>query len=244
MLYWLKVTGKSESDECRVTLRKKIPYIYNCLKSAINYCAKNGGKDWKGLAKDILNVIRHCYGIHTHCRSYFCSKAKDNDTTHDYEVLKNNKEVFDAVQKIMINLAQNAEKLKDGLTTNIAESFFNMVAKQILGKRVNLCSRGSFTLRFLIAILLKNEGYKWAAPYFETFTKRKLGPVYEKYANQRNKQRVHAKNSALRPEAKARRNCPIKSSAEMSYGPNAQHLTTEALAQKKAEFQVIFPIIL
>lgn len=210
------------------------------MKAAIDHCASNGGVDWRGLAYDILNLILHCYGIHTKCRSYFCKHPKDGcESNHDYDVLKKNTEVFNAVMKLITNLAQNAEKLKDGFTTNIAESFFSIVAKQILGKRENLCCRGNFTLRFNVAILLKNEGYSWATPYFEKFTKRKLGPVYEKYAKQRDKQRAHAKNSAMRPEAKARRyNPPVSRLTETSYGPSAQHINAESIRNKKMEFEV------
>lgn len=217
----------------RVTLRKLIPKIYNGLKAAIIYCSLHGGIDVEGLIHDILNVFNHCIGVHNQCREYFCRRENEPEKS---KVFENSTDLVDAVNRILQNLAANAEKLKHGYTTNKAENFFSIVSKMILGKRENLCGRGNYALRILFSVLLYNEGYNWPIEWFKSFTGNAPNTNFKKYAQQRNKQRIHSAKSAQRPEASQRRYARPE---ERSYGENKQAVVSDAdIAIKKQEYNV------
>lgn len=219
----------------RITLRKLIPKIYSGLKAAIMYCALHGGIDVEGLILDILNVFNHCIGKHTNCRAYFCRREDEPEKSIIFE---NATDLVNAVDRILQNLAANAERLKHGLTTNKAENFFSIVAKMILGKRENLCGRGNYALRVLFSILLYNEGYSWPSKWMQKFTGKTTNKNFQKYAEQRDKQRVYTAKSAQRPEASQKRyNRP----EEKCYGENKQPVISDTImSNKKQQYQVRF----
>lgn len=219
-------------------LRSKIEAICAGAHAAIMHCAKNGGSDVEGLRHDLRNTIFHVLGVHDGCRSYFCSKDQPQDNSQ-IDTVKNDINVFNSAQSLLENLAAEADRLRFGKSTNIAESFMNMIAKLNLGKRENLCGRGSYSLRVLVAICLRNEGYSWASNAFPTFIGAAANPAYVKYTERREKQKQYTNKSVSRETYK--KGCTKTFQLERSYGSDVTKNIDfiSAVPCKLREYEVI-----
>lgn len=198
------------------------------------HCAAGGGEDIDGLRHDIVNSLQHCLGNHERCRPYFCSTEGGSQSSSQID----SPEVINAAQRLLDNLALNADKLRNAETSNKAENFFSLASKIIMGKRENITNRGNYSLRIFVAILLYNDGFTWSIGSFEKFTGRRQGIIFNSYASQRDKQREYSARHAAKPEAVQKRYA-VKITEEVSYGPGLQKSVTQAmLSAKKLEFTV------
>lgn len=232
-----QIAGKSEADLTRCILRSKVAKICSGVKAAIQHCAAGGGQDVNGLRHDIANTLQHCLGNHQRCRPYFCNTEGGSQGNSQMD----NSDVINAAQRLLDNLALNADRLKHGYTSNKAENFFSLKSKLIIGKRENLSNRGNYSLRVLVTILLYNDGFEWSATgCFEEFSGRALGDTFQKYATQRNNQRQYSSRHALKPEAIEKRYA-VRIVNDVHYGPGLQTVPTSSMvATKKLEYMVSF----
>lgn len=189
------------------------------------YCAKNGGTDVLGLAHDIKNVLFHAAGFHDNCRSYFCSKPNEVNVL---DLIKQNMDVYNAVMKVLIDLSLDADRLCHGLNTNIAENFMTTVAKFTMGKRENICGRGSYSLRVLFAVCLHNDGYAWAKDMMASFIGEDPPPAFISYASRRDKKIKLTNDYKSKPSFV--RNITKKQVAETVYGAKAGKTSREIAA--------------
>lgn len=188
-----------------------------------------------GLRHDIRNIIPHVFGSHQQCRNYFCSKnvgTTSSASSSALDVLRGNEKVYDAVMKTMERVAVDADRLRLGLETNIAERCFSSGAKFVGGKRQNLSNLGSYDRRFKMMLLLQNEGYGWPKELIEKFAGTEPGPVFEKYATQREMQKVYTEKSKNRPEFVR---CSKTFGREDAYGEEAMVLQRHISEQEKLE---------
>uniref|UniRef100_A0A8D8NU20 (northern house mosquito) hypothetical protein n=1 Tax=Culex pipiens TaxID=7175 RepID=A0A8D8NU20_CULPI len=230
-------TGKSNNDIPCSLMRTLIDPMCAGARGAINHCAAGGGVDIEGLAHDLDNLLNHNVGIHKDCRTYFCDKQDENDYTL-LNTLKENETLFNTVQSLLHELALDADRLCYGLNTNDAENFMGVIAKFTLGKRLNLCNRGSYSLRVLFAVCSVNKGYGWAKEAIEKFTGRSVSSAYLKYFEERDRKRSYTK--AYQARSSFKRNVTKKFIEEHDYGPSVQRHVDMAIEgpKKKAEFMM------
>lgn len=204
------------------------------LQAAIKHCRDTGGNDVDGLRHDIRNIVPHVFGEHAQCRDYFCNKNASTSYHSGESALSNlriNDKVYDAVCKIMERVAVDADRLRLGMETNIAERAFSSDAKFVAGKRQNLSNLGSYQRRFNMMVLLHNEGYGWSREVITEFTHVKPGAVFEKYAADREDQKFRTVKSKSRPGFVRSSKC---SAREDTYGEAAMQLQREVDDDEKA----------
>lgn len=203
------------------------------------HCSNMGGTDVEGLRHDLRNTIFHVFGVHDGCRSYFC-RNDEPSSNGPIQILRSDNHVYNSALNLLENLAADADRLRYGLSTNIAENFMGTITKFNLGKRENLCGRGSYSLRVLIAICLRNEGYSWAREAYPKFSGGSANPQYLKYAAKRERQKQYTEKSVSRESYK--KGCTKKLLVERSYG-NCVPDNTELEAAVPAllhEYEVFF----
>lgn len=194
----------------------------------------------EGLRQDIRNTLAHVLGEHHNCRSYFCKKQTGDESS---SALKDDMNVMNQVQSLLENVACEADRLKHALSTNIAENFMCIIAKYIMGKRENICGRGSYSLRVNIAICVRNEGYAWAKEVYPKFIGSKPSPAYNKLIEKREKQKAYTTKSRGRDCFK--KGCTKAFVAENAYGPDVtKNLDMEAEVQQKLQNMKVISYIL
>ncbi len=150
--------------EERRCINTMLPRIRTGVRRAIIY--NNQQKNhWKALQEDILNVLKHVFGEHTDCKSYFCDKAKPNEKNVYYIAKK--MVCFDPLQKAIKRVADHSSSLIHALTSNPAESFMSVAAKYTEGKRKNFGQRYLYNLRMYGAVFSYNESTFWAAEAYQ-----------------------------------------------------------------------------
>lgn len=208
------------------------------MHAAILHCAKEGGVDVDGLRHDIQNSFSHVFGCHDNCRSYFCDKQNSPDAL---ELVKSDEGVYNAVRNLLETLAAEADRLRLGESTNFAENFMSIIVKFTMGKRLNICGRGAYSLRVLLAILQYNEGYGWAKDAFVSFMgQTKHPPAYLKYVKNRDSKRLLT--SRLKQDG-FQRGCTRTVLKEVDYCPEISAVPSktdeaEIVLRKKLEYQV------
>lgn len=223
-------------------MRDSIERLCAGVHAAILHCAQEGGDDVDGLRHDIQNSLNHVFGCHDDCRDYFCDKQNSPEAL---ELLKSDENVYSAVHNVLESVAAEADRLRLGESTNVAENFMSVIVKFIMGKRLNICSRGSYSLRVLIAILQYNEGYGWAKDAIAPFTGRaKHPPAYLKYVEKRDSKRVL---TSMLKQKGFQKGCTRAVLKEVDYCPEVSAIPSksdeaDAVLRKKLEYQVLTPI--
>lgn len=212
------------------------------VHAAILHCADEGGTDVDGLRHDIQNSLNHVFGCHDNCREYFCTKQ---NSPEPLELLKSDESIFNAVHGLLETVAAEADRLRFGESTNFAENFMSVIVKFIMGKRLNICSRGAYSLRVLISILQYNEGYGWAKNAFAPFMGRAtLPPAYLKYVEKRDAKRLLT--SRLK-KGGFQKGCTKAVRMEVDYCPEISAVPSnvdeaEKVVRKRIEYQVFIII--
>lgn len=89
------------------------------------------------LKEDLRNTACHVFGDHTSCKPYFCNKNTTGDAENNFVPDMKKSLLFEAIQKIIYRLVNNAKSLVFNVNSNIAEVFNSIIAKFIGGKRIN-----------------------------------------------------------------------------------------------------------
>lgn len=156
--------GSSGPKHLRDILLLRYRRFRSGVSNAVEYRTKETGsfedKVFR-LREDIENVCHHVLGDHSKCASYFCHKTKTNNETDKEETnfLPEFEQsgLLSSIKDIMQRLAHNSESLLMNLKNNIAESFNNVVAKFVGGKRINFGLTCGYEIRSLAAVISFNS---------------------------------------------------------------------------------------
>jgi hypothetical protein len=110
------------------------------------------------LKKDLINGPHHVFGDHTSCLPYFCTNEPNTEDMLDVNYVPALKECSLFSQLMIYNsrLVLNSKSLIYNFSTNISESFNNMIAKFVGGKRINYSQRQSYMGRCAAAVIAFN----------------------------------------------------------------------------------------
>lgn len=111
----------------------------------------------RNLETDIMNAPAHYFGVHTHCRSYFCSKTTSTAALNNFALLKDDGLYYEVLNLCQVYFASNSKSLLENRTNNAAEEFNNIVAKYLGGKRVNYSLGRSYSARVAMAVVHYNS---------------------------------------------------------------------------------------
>lgn len=142
--------------EHRKLLSNNILRIRKGIVCAISY-RKSNGHSVSDLRTDIMNTIHHVFGNHVACAEYFCDKKKLIETNYIEKIISQDYEFYEAINKILRNLARHSSSLLQDVDSNIVESFNSIIAKFIGGKRVNYALKNSYYTRCMLATISKNN---------------------------------------------------------------------------------------
>lgn len=165
------------------TLRKHLK-----LSKANDICkgVKAAAKHWRdskvslskkisNLEQDIMNTPAHYFGVHTKCKSYFCTKTTSRGAIDTIYLLKSDGIYHEVMNLCQVYFAGNAKSLLENFTNNAAEEFNNIVAKFLGGKRINYSLARSYTARVASAVVQYNTGGHAST----AFRKFKLGDEHQ-----------------------------------------------------------------
>lgn len=144
------------------------------VKSAAKYWRESQvrlSRKISNLEQDIMNTPAHYFGVHTHCKSYFCTKTTSRAAIDNLNLLKDDGLYYEVLNLCQVYFAGNVKSLLENHTNNAAEEFNNIVAKYLGGKRVNYSLARAYTGRVAAAVVQYNSnGHASSA-----FRKFKLG---------------------------------------------------------------------
>lgn len=83
-------------------------------------------------------------GNHVACAEYFCDKKKVICANYIKKIISQDYEFYEALNKILKNLARHSSSLLLDVDSNIVESFNSIIAKLIGGKRINYALKNSY----------------------------------------------------------------------------------------------------
>lgn len=227
------------------TLRKQIK---KCRGNDICKGVKTAAKHWResnlslgekinNLEEDIMNAPLHYFGVHTGCKSYFCSKTTTAAALDNLQLLKDDGLYYEIMNLCQVYFGGNAISLLVNETNNPAEEFNNIVAKYLGGKRINYSLARSYTGRVAIAVVQYNtDGHAGSE-----FRKFKLGDDHEsstKTLENVRKRRVKY-NAAIQDVKKRQRHQTEEtSSAAYSHGSEFENVdkSTEVFEKCKDIF--------
>lgn len=153
----------SDAPDIPLTERQRIaPELHRIrtgIRRAIIYNNEQNNH-WQELRKDILNVLRHVFGEHGNCKSYFCDK--NNPKGNNNYGTATTMVCWNPLLKVINRVADFSESLIHALTSNPAESFMALAAKYLEGKRKNFGQRYLYNLRMIGAVFCYNESSFWA----------------------------------------------------------------------------------
>jgi len=199
----------------RKLLYNKILRFRTGVQKAIQFRKTNPNK-MEGqllLAKDIQNSIKHIFGHHSDCDSYFCGK---NGSSEEYEQLTTNyKELHLRLLVIVANLASNARSLIENVDSNIVENFNSIVAKFVGGKRVNFAAGKTYQTRCAAAVTSHNT-----KKCHSSFKKIRYGTVprlVKRFELSTNKKRERRRQKPKRRTIRK----PTPHGQDLDYGENA-----------------------
>lgn len=110
------------------------------------------------LEQDIMNAPAHYFGVHSNCKSFFCTKTTSRAAADNLHRLKTNGLYYEVLNLCQVYFAGNVKSLLENRTNNPAEEFNNIVAKYIGGKRINYTLAKSYTGRVACAVVQYNSG--------------------------------------------------------------------------------------
>lgn len=117
------------------------------------------------LEKDIMNAPAHYFGVHTHCKSYFCTKTSSRAAIDNLHLLQANGLYYEVLNLCQVYFAGNVMSLLENQTNNAAEEFNNLVAKYLGGKRINYSLARIYAARVAIAVVQYNSEGRAASSF-------------------------------------------------------------------------------
>ncbi|XP_076398191.1 uncharacterized protein LOC143266631 [Megachile rotundata] len=209
------------------TLRKAVENSIRRMRTAIVKAARYRSNESlststkiRNLYCDIYNVPSHVFGEHAECNkiNYFCDgKSKENETNIVPQLKSMG--VYQLIREILQPLTSHAESLLYNCNNNPVESFNNILAKYIGGKRLNFSQSGSYTARCAAAVLQYNT--KEPLSRLNRAMKKRPPPVLSDMEIRRKKK--NEKNVEKRKETgiATRVRKQFRSEKDADYGENA-----------------------
>ncbi|KAL4084689.1 hypothetical protein QTP88_027614 [Uroleucon formosanum] len=216
--------------EHRKLLSNNILRIRKGIVCAISY-RKSNGHSVSDLRTDIMNTIHHVFGNHVACAEYFCDKKKLIGANYMEKIISQNYEFYEAMNKILRNLARHSSSLLQDVDNNIVESFNSIIAKFIEGKRVNYALKNAYHTRCMLATLSKNNKRPIYSLHKALYKKSnfKALEILRKEKQERQNQ--------SRSKTKRFRKQLFKNSTDISYGSEASKpdMDVEEFSKQKEE---------
>ncbi|XP_043263650.1 uncharacterized protein LOC122403914 [Colletes gigas] len=216
------IGAKGRCKELRAVVKANALRLRTAVKKAAEYRFKEKLRlvdQIKNLKEDMKNVPSHVFGEHKECQrlAYFCKKYSDSNIVNYVPQLMQ-AGIFQNIQEAMQPLFAQAESLLYSLNNNAVESFNNIVAKFIGGKRINFGRRGSYQGRVSAAVVQFNT--KEAFSKVSTAMNKQPTAI----AKRMEERRKHAAKMArkYKQEAKASSFRNEKQSCDQDYGPSAE----------------------
>nr|XP_034194696.1 uncharacterized protein LOC117610952 [Osmia lignaria]XP_034194697.1 uncharacterized protein LOC117610952 [Osmia lignaria] len=155
------IVAKGRYKELRAVVKDNALRLRTGIKKAAEYRFKEKIRlvdQIKNLKEDMKNVPSHVFGEHKECQklAYFCTKYSDPDRVNYVPRLKQGG-IYHSIEEAMQPLFAQAESLLYALNNNAVESFNNIIAKFIGGKRINFGRRGSYQGRVSAAVVQFNS---------------------------------------------------------------------------------------
>lgn len=138
----------------------KADSICKGVKSAAKYWRESAAslsQKISGLEQDIMNAPAHYFGVHTNCKSYFCTKTTSRTAIDTLNLLKTDGLFYEVLNLVQVYFAGNVKSLLENHTNNPAEEFNNIVAKYLGGKRINYSLARAYTGRVAFAVVQYNS---------------------------------------------------------------------------------------
>ncbi|XP_046141668.1 uncharacterized protein LOC114881703 [Osmia bicornis bicornis] len=215
------IVAKGRYKELRAVVKDNALRLRTGIKKAAEYRFKEKIQlldQIKNLKEDMKNVLSHVFGEHKECQklAYFCNKYSDPNRVNYVPRLKQ-AGIYQSIEEAMQPLFAQAESLLYALNNNAVESFNNIIAKFIGGKRINFGRGGSYHGRVSAAVVQFNSK--------ETFSKLSMAMNKEPttIVRKMEERRKHAAEMAskYKKEAKASSFRNEKQSYDQDYGPSA-----------------------
>ena len=113
--------------------------VIKALQKMFIYSIMQSGGDEEVCAKNLNNIVPHCYGDHTGCGDWCKGKTEPN-TPYKHRLLPGGKDLTDIQLKnfltgVFIVLAEHAKALAPCCSTSIVESTNNMMATKAPKRR-------------------------------------------------------------------------------------------------------------
>lgn len=165
----------SKVTKFNAALRKYItPKRGNDIVKGIKMAAKHWNESdaelidkISNLEEDVMNAPAHYFGVHSGCKSYFCTKETEQGDIDHLNLMKQDGIYYEIMNLIQTYFGGNAKSLLEGYTNNLAESFNNIVAKYLGGKRINYSLGGSHKARVAMSVVHLNSGGQSASKFRE-----------------------------------------------------------------------------
>ncbi|XP_046144009.1 uncharacterized protein LOC123988344 [Osmia bicornis bicornis] len=215
-----EIATKGRFKELRAIVKENALRLRTGVKKAAEYRFKEKvtlADQIKNLKTDMKNVASHVFGEHQECQrlAYFCKKYSDPNRVNYVPQLKECG-IYQSIEEAMQPLFPQAESLLYGLNNNAVESFNNVIAKFIGGKRINFGRKGSYQGRVSAAVLHFNSR--------ESFSRLSTAMNKEPTTIVQNmeQRRKHASEMAAKYKQKAKSSRYEKQSCDKDYGPTAE----------------------
>jgi len=105
--------------------------------------------------KYIPLTLDHMIGNHQACDSFFCY---GDYLFHKIEI---SQEAVKELRDYLTKMTYRVDRIKEGVTSNLAEAFFSVACKFDHGKIKNFIQGNNYRLRSFCAALSFNEGPTW-----------------------------------------------------------------------------------
>jgi len=146
LLAWKKKHGLE-----RIFPVKMVQHFKALVRKLIN--EKSTDKDY--FIKHILITFDHLLGSHEKCDKFYCH------SDYIFPKIQISNLAYKEMQEYLTRITNRVDRLREGVTSNLAECFFSIVCKFDHGKIKNFIQGNSYELRSLCAALSYNEGPLW-----------------------------------------------------------------------------------
>ena len=119
------------------------------------------------LEQDVLNAPFHYSGNHDKCAAFFCKKHTGSPANDLVDLMKADGLWMEIMNQMQFYFGNHAKSLIANCTTNVAEQFNSIIAKNIAGKRINFSLASSYKARVSAAVVQHNSRGKAGSSYYE-----------------------------------------------------------------------------
>lgn len=188
------------------------------------------------LELDAMNATDHYLGFHEKCSEYFCDKTEEEGSSAGLALLKESKLYYDILNACQHFFADNAKSLLANYSTNDNESFNNLVAKYLAGKRINYSLGGSYKARVARAALQCNSGGQSGFQFHNYKSNDPPQNLLKMELNRKRKCTAHSEAKKRNPPKKRKvRGKHSKEESRKGYGDNCQTPDMEPAAFQRSE---------